>query len=107
MIKSKISVFARLKPKPSKKNKIIFEINDASSDKGNSVAKLTISNKKENDSNLGTRNKLKNKPDKPIVSNSKEYSMKMNHKQRYSRKSDHRSSTLVLRDTMGRVGTLH
>jgi hypothetical protein len=59
MIKSKIGVYARLKPKESKKGKISFEISESSSDDGKSVSKLTITNKKSHDKLNHMQNKLK------------------------------------------------
>jgi hypothetical protein len=66
MIKSKVSVFARLKPKSKPKGKILYEINEAPSSKGPSVSKLTITNKKES-SGISGKEKLKSICNKPIV----------------------------------------
>ena len=65
MMKSKIGVYARLKPKETKKGKIHFEISESSSDKGKSVSKLTLSNIKSNDKSINP-NKLKSKSNSSV-----------------------------------------
>lgn len=61
MIKSKISVYARLKPKQNPKGKIITEISESLSVSKKSVSKLTLSNRKTSEKYSAHKEKLKSK----------------------------------------------
>ena len=89
MLKSKINVYARLKPKASEKNKILFEINELSSNEGKEISKLTLTNKKGQEKSSLAREKLKSTLYQNIASNSKKSSKKAPHNQKYSKKWDH------------------
>ena len=60
MIRSKINVYARLKPKNSPKSKTLYEISDAENPSSTErIKKLTLTNKKQNENDSSPLDKIK------------------------------------------------
>lgn len=108
MIKSKVSVFARLKPKNSQKSKIIYQISSPSSQSTQSVSKLTITNKRQNENIQpnSIRDKPKSSSNKHIALNSKGFSKKVKHNPKFFKRLGLRSLILAWMDSMEQVEIL-
>lgn len=105
MIKTRIGVYARLKPKQSPKDKTIYEIAKASSDSGQSVAKLTLTKRGSEAKLANTKEKPKSTLNpQPTASNSKRYSMKRSARPTSSRRSGRPLWTAACRASTARVG---